>query len=98
MAQRTLGQVGFEAYGDAAGWTAYDGKPMPRWDDNLRPDIKEKWEAAAKAVADKAVDGFKHNVRVQGGAVTIPWVLKNIFDMDETEAARFIETMRKAES
>lgn len=56
--EKTNGQVGFEAYGDHANWTAYDGKPMPRWDDNLRADIKEKWEVAAKAIAEKAVRDY----------------------------------------
>jgi len=55
--EKTLGQIGFEAYGDHANWTAYDGKPMPRWDDNLRPDIKEKWEIAAKAIAEHVKSG-----------------------------------------
>lgn len=50
MADKTLGQAGFDAYGDHAGWKAYDGKPMPRWDDALRADIKEKWEVAGKAI------------------------------------------------
>ncbi len=51
MDGRSLGQVGYEAYGDHAGWKAYDGKPMPRWPE-LRPDIVEKWEVAARAVVD----------------------------------------------
>ncbi len=55
---RTLGQVGFDAYGDRAGWKAYNDAPMPRWDDNLRPDIKDKWEVAAAAIAKKAVEDF----------------------------------------
>lgn len=56
---RTLGQVGFEAYGETANWTAYDGKPMPRWDENLRADIKEKWEAAALAIQARVMDGLR---------------------------------------
>jgi hypothetical protein len=52
MADRTYGQVGFEAYGDRANWTAWDGKPMPKWDDALRADIKEKWEVAGKAIVE----------------------------------------------
>jgi hypothetical protein len=65
MADKTCGQVGFEAYGEHAKWTAYDGKPMPRWDDALRDDIKEKWEVAAKAIAEKAVADFRKNACVQ---------------------------------
>lgn len=56
---KTLGQIGFEAYGEHAGWTAYDGKPMPRWDENLRPDIKEKWEVAAMAIKAEVVNRLK---------------------------------------
>jgi len=55
MADKTYGQIGFEAYVDHANWTTYDGKPIPCWDDALRADIKERWETAAKAVADAAV-------------------------------------------
>lgn len=58
MSDKTYGQIGFEAYGDHANWTAWDGKPMPRWDDALRADIKEKWEVAGKAISDKAVADF----------------------------------------
>lgn len=56
---KTLGQIGFEAYGDHANWTAYDGKPMPRWDENLREDIKEKWEIAAKAIEAKVFEKLR---------------------------------------
>ncbi|HEY8095006.1 MAG TPA: hypothetical protein VIE65_02795 [Methylobacter sp.] len=48
---RSLGQVGYEAYGDDAQWKAYDGNPMPKWTD-LRFDIKRKWEVAAQAIVD----------------------------------------------
>jgi hypothetical protein len=43
------GQVAFEAYGDAVGWTAYDGQAMPQWDD-IRDSIKNGWRAAARAL------------------------------------------------
>lgn len=56
---KTLGQVGFEAYGEHANWTAYDGKPMPRWDENLRDDIKEKWEIAALAIEAKVMQNLR---------------------------------------
>jgi hypothetical protein len=46
---KTPGQIGYDAYGDHAKWAAWDGRPMPRWDE-VRPDIKEKWEVAAKAI------------------------------------------------
>lgn len=53
---KTLGQVGFDAYGEHAGWKAFDDRPMPRWDEKLRPDIKEKWEVAAKAILNANLD------------------------------------------
>jgi hypothetical protein len=46
-----LAQIGYEAYGAHADWKAYDGKPMPKWDD-LRLDIKEKWVVAVAAILD----------------------------------------------
>lgn len=50
---KTAGQVGYDAYGEHAQWKAFDGRPMPRWDE-LREDIKEKWEVAARAILDDA--------------------------------------------
>lgn len=49
----TFARIGYEAYGAHADWKAYDGKPMPKWDE-LRPDIKEKWAVAAEAIAKAA--------------------------------------------
>lgn len=46
---KTLGQIGYEAYGEDSGWKAFDGRPMPRWAD-LRPDIANRWEVAASAI------------------------------------------------
>jgi hypothetical protein len=48
----SLARVGYEAYGAKADWKAWDGKPMPQWEE-LRPDIKEKWEAAAEAIINE---------------------------------------------
>ena len=48
-----LARIGYEAYGAHAEWKAFDGRPMPRWDE-LRPDIKEKWAVAANAIVDAA--------------------------------------------
>ena len=28
-----LARIGYEAYGAHAEWKAFDGRPMPRWDD-----------------------------------------------------------------
>ena len=45
-----LARIGYEAYGDAASWQNYEGKPMPQWDE-LPIHIREKWGAAARAIA-----------------------------------------------
>ena len=78
MSDKSYGQVGFDAYGEHANWTAYDGKPMPRWDDSLRADIKEKWEVAARAIADRAVSDFKKEIlgRHQRGELSTAYVLE----------------------
>lgn len=44
-----LAQTGYEAYGGKANWTAYNGAPMPQWDD-LPEDIKDKWRVATLAI------------------------------------------------
>jgi hypothetical protein len=54
MDSRTLGQIGYEAYGDHAEWKSFDGRPMPKWAE-VRPDIVEKWEVAAAAIAAACV-------------------------------------------
>ena len=58
MTPEELGRIGYEAYGAHADWKAYDGKPMPKWDE-LRLDIKEKWAVAAKAIAKAATEPMK---------------------------------------
>lgn len=45
-----LAAVGYEAYGNCIGWTAYDGKTIAVWTDQ-RPDRVAGWVAAARAVA-----------------------------------------------
>ncbi len=52
MNEKTMGQVAFEAYREAVGGVAYDGKPIPGWWE-LSGDTKtvqDGWEAAALAV------------------------------------------------
>lgn len=49
-----LAQVGYEAYGKHADWKAYDGKPMPQWNE-LPEHIREKWKVATEAIIDTAV-------------------------------------------
>jgi hypothetical protein len=56
--KRSLGQIGYEAYGEDACWKAFDGRPMPRWAD-LRADIAARWEVAANAIGLQAVTDYK---------------------------------------
>jgi hypothetical protein len=50
---KTLGElakIGFDAYGEEAEWKAYNGDPMPRWDE-LPEHVRTKWTVAAGAIA-----------------------------------------------
>lgn len=47
-----LAQIGYEAYGAEADWKAYNGEPMPKWDE-LPDHIHRKWKAAVGAVASE---------------------------------------------
>jgi hypothetical protein len=55
--EKTLGQVGFDAYGNAGSqpWKTFDGRPMPRWHELEYPQgalTKARWQAAADAIAE----------------------------------------------
>jgi hypothetical protein len=45
----SIGQVGYEAYGDQRGWVAVSGTRMPFWHELPEP-IREAWEVAAAAI------------------------------------------------
>ena len=51
------GQIGYEAYGSAAGWKTFDGRPMPTWKDlqatETGRETCRRWEAAAKAIVER---------------------------------------------
>lgn len=48
------GQIGYDAYGAAAGWKTFDGRPMPTWQDlqatETGRETCRRWDAAAKAI------------------------------------------------
>jgi len=50
-----LGQTGYEAYGSAANWKTFDGRPMPKWIElgasEVGRETQRRWEAAAVAIA-----------------------------------------------
>lgn len=56
MQFKTKGQIGYEAYGDAADWKAYNDERMPQWDD-LPPHIRDRWQAAAGAIEHSIIYG-----------------------------------------
>ena len=54
----TLGQQGYEAYGEAGRWETFDGRVMPKWEAlSQEPSGKEtqrRWELAAQAIVAQA--------------------------------------------
>ena len=61
--EKSLGQIGYDAYGNDSGWLTFDGRAMPRWTKEeveaatqtctvLTNVIKARWEVAGKAIAD----------------------------------------------
>lgn len=52
---KTLGQIAFEAYKEHRQGIAYDGTPLPLWEE-INAGVRSGWEAAAAAVAKQASD------------------------------------------
>jgi hypothetical protein len=50
----SLGRLAYETYNAARGGEAYDGSPIPTWE-NVRHEIREAWRLAARAVRDMAL-------------------------------------------
>ncbi len=50
----THGKIGYEAYGEAAGWKTFDGRPMPTWEQlqatETGRETCRRWEVAAAAI------------------------------------------------
>lgn len=44
-----LAQLAYTAYGDHAEWKAWNGLPMPKWDD-LTTVVRDHWQAATQAL------------------------------------------------
>ncbi len=51
MSAADLARVMFDAYGAHCNWKAWDGRPMPSWDD-ITEHVRSHWEAAAQAAMD----------------------------------------------
>lgn len=55
---KTLGQIGYEAYGEHPGpggpYTTFDGRPMPKWEELPATEAgrltQARWETAAAAI------------------------------------------------
>lgn len=52
---KTLGQIGYEAYGSSTGGKTFDGRDMPTWEEivlreGATPKVTKAWEDAAKAI------------------------------------------------
>lgn len=72
MSEKTLGQIAYEAYNRAKGGLTYDGKPIPPWDDLVKPTgeppgtvppagsaVQSAWEVAADAAVQATVDRWE---------------------------------------
>lgn len=55
MIAADLARVMFDAYGAHCNWKAWDGRPMPSWDD-ITEHVRSHWEAAAQAAMDALAD------------------------------------------
>ncbi len=51
-----LAEIGYNAYGEKAGWKTYDFKPMPTWE-KLGVIVQERWCAATDAITDAYLEG-----------------------------------------
>jgi len=62
MPEKSHGRVGYEAYGAAADWTTFDGRPMPTWEQlgetGTGMETRRRWDMAASAIimADTVAD------------------------------------------
>ncbi len=42
-------KLAYDAYCNTRQWKSFNGDPLPQWD-QVKPDIKQGWEAASQAV------------------------------------------------
>jgi hypothetical protein len=57
-----LAKIGYNAYGDAAGWKNHIGRPMPKWED-LPPAIRSYWQVATAAIVENSHSALWHSSR-----------------------------------
>lgn len=58
--EKTLGQIGYEAYAESTGGKTFDGRDMPTWQEILdrerdTPKVTKAWEAAALKILTEAI-------------------------------------------
>lgn len=58
--RKSPARYGYEAYGDAAGWETFDGRPMPVWDD-LPERTRNLWATAVVAAAPHVLRAAGHS-------------------------------------
>jgi hypothetical protein len=54
-------KIGYDAYGEAADWKNYQGKPMPKWEE-LPENIRRYWRVAAAAIVENSYP-IRHSSR-----------------------------------
>lgn len=52
VAEKTNGEINFDAYVQAVGGSTYDDKPIPKWED-LPEKVRGGWNAGAAAVIER---------------------------------------------
>jgi len=60
--QERLAKIGYEAYGGAAEWKNYLGKPMPQWHE-LPENIRAYWRVATAAILENSLAPQRHSSR-----------------------------------
>jgi hypothetical protein len=58
-----LGRRAYDAYNDARGGVAYDGSPIPPWD-QVNEGIQQGWARGAQAIVNTLIEGGANLDRV----------------------------------
>lgn len=65
----TLGQIAYEAYGQARAWKVFNGSPMPNWNEQ-HPELKDAWNVAAEAVGAHLIQLLEEQLDANAAAVS----------------------------
>lgn len=87
---KTLGQIGYESYGEAAGMKTFDGRPMPTWEDLQKTETGletcRRWHVSAGAISAAVLadrGSLDADEAREGHVIT----LKVTADVEEAKAA-----------